>query len=70
MNGPAEGCPMRSLLTQGNLRPWKWRSNDTRDLSRLLRAHRGRVGCAPGVIHVATDITEKKKAKRSCWRER
>ncbi len=64
MNGPAEGCPMRSLLTQGNL--------ETVEMEIETIHGTFLVSCAPivdasgvplGVIHVATDITEKKKAE-------
>jgi len=62
--GPAERCPMRSLLTRGNL--------ETVEMEIETIHGTFLVSCAPivdasgallGVVHVATDITEKKKAE-------
>lgn len=62
---PAQGCPMYSILTRGNL--------DTVEMEIGTIHGTFLVSCVPivdasglllGVVHVATDITEKKKAEQ------
>ncbi len=64
MNEPARGCPMYSLLTRGNL--------ETVEMEIETIHGTFLVSCAPivdvsgvplGVVHVATDVTEKKRTE-------